>query len=116
METNAGFVTYSTVPNNGLITNLPQDGVVEVACLVDRRGIRPIHYGKLPSQCAALCDWNMRMIDLSAEACINKSLETAAHAMMLDPLSAAASCPADIRKMTFELYEAQKKFLPGFKA
>lgn len=115
LETNAGFVTYSTMPNNGLITNLPQDGVVEVACLVDRRGIRPTHYGRLPPQCAALCDWNMRMIDLAADACIRKSVDLAAQALMLDPLS-AASCPADIRKMTFELYEAQKRYLPGFKA
>jgi alpha-galactosidase len=116
METNDSFVIYGNVMNNGLITNLPQDGIVEVACLVDRMGIRPTHFGKLPSQCAALSDWNMRMFDLAADACINKSIETAAHALMLDPLTAAVSCPADIRKMTFEMFEAEKKFLPGFKA
>jgi alpha-galactosidase len=115
METNAGFVIYGNMPNHGVISNLPQDGVVEVACLVDRFGIRPTHYGRLPSQCAALCDWNMRFFDLAADACLTKSIETAAHALMLDPLSAAVSCPADIRKMTFELFEAEKEFLPGFR-
>lgn len=115
METNDSFVIYGNMPNHGLISNLPQDGVVEVACLVDRFGIRPTHYGRLPSQCAALCDWNMRFFDLAAEACITKSIETAAHALMLDPLTAAVSCPADIRKMTFELFKAEKQFLPGFR-
>jgi|GEM_PF-23884 len=116
METNDSFVIYGNMPNHGLISNLPQDGVVEVACLVDRFGIRPTHYGKLPPQCAALCDWNMRFFDLAADACVNRSIETAAQALMLDPLTAAVSCPADIRKMTFELFKAEKKFLPGFKA
>jgi len=115
METNDSFVIYGNVPNRGLIANLPQDGVVEVACLVDKFGIRPTHYGKLPSQCAALCDWNMRFFDLAAEACIKKSIETAALALMLDPLTAAVSCPSDIRKMTYELFKAEKAFLPGFK-
>ena len=114
METNSPFVIYGTMPNNGLISNLPQDGVVEVACLVNRAGVQPTHYGKLPAQCAALCDWNMRMFDLAATACIEKSREAAAHALMLDPLTAAVCCPAEIKQMTEELFEAQKEFLPGF--
>lgn len=115
METNAPTVIYGTVPNRGLISNLPQDGVVEVACLVDRRGVNGTHYGRLPPACAALCDWNMRFFDLAATACIEKSIATAAQALMLDPLTAAVSCPADIKKMTYELYRAEKKFLPGFR-
>jgi alpha-galactosidase len=115
METNDSCVIYGNVPNRGLITNLPDDGVVEVPCLVDKSGIRGTPYGRLPAQCAALCDWNMRMFDLAADACITKSIETAAHALMLDPLTAAVSCPADIRKMTYELFKAEKAFLPGFK-
>lgn len=115
METNAPTVIYGTMPNHGLITNLPQDGVVEVACLVDRRGVSATHYGALPPACAALCDWNMRFFDLAATACIEKSIATAAQALMLDPLTAAVSCPTDIKKMTYELFRAEKKFLPGFR-
>ena len=114
METNAPFVIYGSMPNNNLISNLPQDGVVEVACLVNREGVTPTHYGALPAQCAALCDWNMRMFDLAATACIEKSREAAAHALMLDPLTAAVCCPAEIKKMTEELFEAEKDYLPGF--
>ena len=114
METNSPVIIYGSVPNRGLIDNLPGDGVVEVACVVNRNGVAPTRYGKLPSQCAALCDWNMRMFDLAAEACIHKSRALAAQALMLDPLTAAVCCPAEIRQMTQELFEAEKEFLPGF--
>ena len=116
METNSPMVIYGNMPNRGLIDNLPQDGVVEVACLVDRRGVQPTHYGRLPAPCAALCDWNMRFFDVAADACIRKSIPLAAQALMLDPLTAAVSCPADIKRMTYDLYEAEKDYLPGFRA
>jgi len=114
METNSPFTIYGTVPNAGLIPNLPGDGVVEVACLVDRRGVTPTHFGRLEPQLAAVCDWNMRMYDLAAEACIHRSRKLAAQALMLDPLTAAVCCPAEIQQMTDELFEAEKQFLPGF--
>ncbi len=115
METHAPFVIYGNVANRGLIDNLPQDGVVEVPCLVDRNGITPTHVGRLPAQCAALCDWNMRFFDLAATACMEKSKAAAAHALMLDPLTAAVCCPAEIKAMTEELFKAEKAFLPGYK-
>jgi len=114
METNSPFVIHGNMPNHGLIDNLPQDGVVEVACLVDAKGVSPTHYGRLPPQCAALCDWDMRFFDLAATACVEKSKEAAIHALMLDPLTAAVCCPDEIKRMTLELFEAEKEFLPGF--
>jgi len=47
------------VLNTGLIENLPQDGIVEVACLVDRNGIKPTYFGRLPTQLALLNATNM---------------------------------------------------------
>ncbi len=40
--------------------------VVEVACIADKSGIHPTHFGALPPQCAVDCDWNMRFCDLLA--------------------------------------------------
>ena len=114
METNAPFIAHCTVPNDGLIDNLPQDGVVEVGCLTDRNGVTATHYGWLPPQVAAICDWNMRMYDMAVIACIDKSRDAAAHALMLDPLTAAVCCPAEIKQMTEDLFEAEREFLPGF--
>lgn len=98
-----------------LISNLMHDGCVEVACMVDRNGITPTVYGKLPPQMAALCDWDMRMFDLAAQAAIEKSKEAAIHALMLDPLTAAVCSPEEIKKMTLELFEAEAEFLPGYR-
>ena len=98
-----------------LITNLLHDGCVEVACTIDQNGITPQHYGKLPPQMAHLCASNMAMFDLAATAAIEKSKEAAIHALLLDPLTAAILTPAEIKKMTLELFDAEEQFLPGFK-
>lgn len=98
-----------------LISNLPSDGCVEVRCLVDRSGIQPVRYGKLPAQCAGLCASNMHMFDLAAIAAVEKSKEAAIQALLLDPLTAAVCSPAEIKKMTLELFEAEADFLPGYK-
>lgn len=98
-----------------LITNLPADGCVEVACMIDANGINPTRYGALPPQMAAICASNMSMYDLAATACIERSKEAAIHALMLDPLTAAVCSPAEIKKMTLELFDAEADFLPGYK-
>ncbi|MBU0640289.1 MAG: alpha-galactosidase [Planctomycetes bacterium] len=113
-ETNVPCIIHGNVPNSGLIENLPQDGIVEVACAVDRTGIHPTHYGSLPPVMAALCNANMSMFDLAATAAIERSKEAAIHALMLDPLTAAACCPAEIRQMGEEMFAAQQELLPGF--
>ncbi len=98
-----------------LISNLMPDGCVEVACMVDRGGIHPTAYGKLPPQMAALCESNMRMFDLGAQAAIERSVELAVEALYLDPLSAAVCSPAEIKAMTLEMFKAEKRYLPGYK-
>jgi alpha-galactosidase len=115
IEKNQPYVIHGNVANDGLINNLMSEGCVEVACLVDRNGIQPTHYGPLPKHMAAICDWNMRMFDVGVEACIHKSKDLAARALMLDPLTAAVCCPAEIKEMTERLFEAEADFLPGFK-
>lgn len=120
-EKNSPYRIYGNVMNSDasgrgqLITNLPADGCVEVACMIDENGIHPTRYGALPAQMANLCSSNMSMFDLAATACIEKSKEAAIHALMLDPLSAAICTPSEIRAMTEEMFEAEKDFLPDYK-
>jgi alpha-galactosidase len=119
-EKDTAYRIHGNVMNNvdgagALITNLPADGCVEVACMIDANGINPTRYGKLPAQMAALCDSNMRVFDLAATACIERSKEAAIYALMLDPLTAAVCSPAEIKQMTLEMFEAEAEFLPGFK-
>lgn len=114
------FRIYGNVMNKKesagpLIGNLPHDGCVEVACMIDRNGINPTVYGDLPPQMAAVCRSNMSMFDLAAQAAIEKSKDLAALALMLDPLTAAVSSPAQIKEMTERIFDAEKDYLPGFK-
>jgi len=115
IEKNAPFMIHGNVANNGCIENLPQDGCVEVACLVNQNGIQPTRYGRLPKVMAAICDWNMRMFDLAADAAIFRSKDLATQALYLDPLTAAVCAPAEIKQMAERLFEAESEFLPGFK-
>jgi alpha-galactosidase len=115
-EKNAPTVIYGNVMNaGGLISNLPHDGCVEVACLVNRNGIQPTRFGALPKQMAAICDSNMRMFDLAADAAIQKSKQLAIWALSMDPLTAAVCSPAEIAEMADRLFAAEAEFLPGYK-
>lgn len=115
IEKNQPFKIHGNVLNNGCIENLPADGCVEVACLVNHNGIQPIRYGRLPKQMAAICDSNMRMFDLAADAAIHRSKQLATWALMFDPLTSAVCSPAEITEMVDRLFKAEEEFLPGFK-
>ncbi len=105
---------YGSVRNSGLIPNLPQTGVVEVAVTVDRTGFNPTYFGPLPEQVAALCRANMAVFELTVSGIRNRERESIVHAMMLDPLSAAVCSPAEIRAMADELFDAEKKYVPSW--
>lgn len=98
-----------------LITNLPGDACVEVACVADGNGVHPTRFGALPRQMANVCATNIGMIDLGAQAAIDRSKEAAIHALMLDPLTAAVCTPGEIRKMTLELFAVERDYLRGYR-
>lgn len=114
METGEPTVIYGNVENTGLIDNLPQDGVVEVACLVDRKGVQPTHFGSLPGQLANLDRQHMAFHDLAVTAVIEQDREAAVHALMTDPLTAAVCSLEEIRSLFDEMAEAQREHLPEF--
>jgi alpha-galactosidase len=114
IETNVPAVIYGNVPNTGLITNLPQDGVVEVACLVNKMGVQPTYFGALPTQLAALNAAHMAVHDLVATAVLEHSAEAAFYALMLDPLTAAVCSPAEVRSMFDEMVDVQTPYLPDW--
>jgi len=118
-EKNSPFRIYGNVPNQiggagPLISNLPAGGCVEVACQVDRSGVQPVPFGKLPPQMAAISASNMGLFDLGAQAAIERSVEMAVHALLLDPLTATMCTPAQIKAMALELFQAEAAYLPGY--
>ena len=107
------MVIYGNVRNTGLIDNL-SDGCVEVACLVDRNGVQPCHFGPLPEQLAALNRAHMAVHDLVVQALLDRNRQNALHALMLDPLTAAVCSLEEISQMFSEMWEAQRPFLEYF--
>jgi alpha-galactosidase len=114
IETDTPTVIYGNVPNTGLVTNLPSDGVVEVACLVNRDGVQPTYFGALPTQLAALDQAHMAVHDLVTTAVLEQNREAAFYALMLDPLTAAVCSPAEIRQMFDEMASTEAAYLPDW--
>ncbi|MEX0873993.1 MAG: alpha-galactosidase [Actinomycetota bacterium] len=106
-------VIYGNVANAGLISNLP-DGCVEVACVVDARGIRPVAFGPLPEQVAALNRAHMAVHELVAQALLERDREKAKRALMLDPLTAAVCSLEEIDHLFDEMWAAQRGSLAAF--
>jgi alpha-galactosidase len=106
-------VIYGNVRNTALIDNLP-DGCVEVACLVDRNGVQPCHFGPLPEQLAAINRSHMAVHTLMCEALLTRNKEAARYALLLDPLSAAVCSPAEISTLFDEMWEAEREYLQPF--
>jgi len=115
MLTNKPAVIYGNVLNGGLIDNLPATGIVEVACLVDQRGVQPCRFGPLPEHLAALCRSNMAFFELSVSAAIHRDRDMAMHALMIDPLTAAVCSMSEIKLMFDELYEVEREFIGEYR-
>jgi alpha-galactosidase len=113
-ELNRPKVIYGNVRNHGLIDNLP-DGCVEVACLVDRNGIQPTHFGPLPEQLAALNRSHMSVHQLMVEALLTGDRQAAKYALQLDPLTAAVCSPAAVSALFDEMWEVQAPYLLAFR-
>ena len=109
------FSFNGSVPNTGVIANLPEGCCVEVPVVADRAGFRPLHVGALPLQCAALNQVNTVVTELAVEAAVNGDPQAAYHACCYDPLAAAACSLAEIKQMVDELFRVQAPLLPQFK-
>jgi alpha-galactosidase len=109
------FKFNATVPNDGLITNLPDKCAVEVPVIADKSGFQAIHVGALPVQCAALNQVNTAVVELTVESAIKGDPVAAYQACCLDPVAAAACSLEEIKQMTDELFKVQAPLLPQFK-
>ncbi len=114
METGKPRITYGNVANHGLIDNLPAGCAVEVPCVTDRNGVRPIRIGTLPPHLAALLQTNINVQALTVEAALTGKREHIYHAAMLDPHTAAELDLDQIWSMVDELIEAHGDWLPAF--
>ena len=99
----------------GLISNLPEDACVEVACLVNGYGVHPTRVGRLPVQCAAMNMTNINVQLLTIEAAVTRKKEHIYQAAMLDPHTGSELDIDTIKKMVDDLIEAHGDYLPTYR-
>ena len=115
METDKPFKFGGNVINNGAISNLPSEAIVEVPCLVDASGIAPCYVGKLPTQLAALNMTNINVQNLVIEAILTRRKDLVYQAAMLDPHTASELSLKDIKNLCDDLFEAHGSWIPEYK-
>ncbi|NMB45062.1 MAG: alpha-glucosidase/alpha-galactosidase [Firmicutes bacterium] len=114
LETGRVYRGHFNVINNGTITNLPEDAVVEVPGYVDANGISIPRIGDLPLGCAAVCNASISVQRLAVEAAVHGDDMLLRQAMLMDPLTGAVCNPPEIWQMVDEFLVEQEKWLPQY--
>ncbi len=114
LETGRVYRGHFNVMNNGCITNLPDECIVEVPGYVDRNGINIPKVGDLPLGCAAICSQSIWVQRLSVEAAVAADRKLLIQAMMMDPLTGAVCYPAEIDQMVDEYLVEEAQWLPQY--
>jgi alpha-galactosidase len=112
MVTGQPRVIQVNTANTGLITNLPAGAPVEVPCVVDGAGARPLYAGELPAQCAALNRAFLNVVDLTVRAAVEGDPAHVRQALMADPATAAQLPVERIFDLADAMTAAHADFLP----
>ncbi len=115
LETGRCYRGHFNVRNNGAISNLPDDCIVEVPGYVDKNGVNIPRVGDLPLACAATCLASINVQRMSVHAAVAGDIMLLKQAMLHDPLTAAVCNPPEIWQMTDEMLVAQAQWLPQYK-
>ncbi|MHA1508687.1 MAG: family 4 glycosyl hydrolase [Promethearchaeota archaeon] len=90
---NEGIVTDSNhiepsvnIPNDGIITNLPEDSIIECPAIINKNGVKGVKVGEYPKSIAALLQTQISVQDLVVEAIFKKSKDIALQALLADPV------------------------------
>jgi alpha-galactosidase len=113
MVTGTPRVIQVNTTNTGLISNLPFGAPVEVPCVIDAVGARPLYVGDLPPQCAALNRAFLNVVDLTVRAAVEERPEYIRQAMLADPATAAQLSVEQIHALADAMVTAHQKYLPA---
>ena len=110
-------VVYGNMPNNGAISNLPNDAIAEVPTLVDRAGLQFTTVGALPPQLIGYMMPHVIQHELFIRAAMEGRRDHVYQACFNDPLTAATMPMDRIVEMCDELiaahgFEKDGGFLP----
>ena len=72
--------------NQGAVAGIPDDAAVEIACVIDRTGPHPIHFGTIPLPIRGLIQAVKAYESLTVQAAVERSRRVAMQALMAHPL------------------------------
>lgn len=116
LETGRVYRGHFNVKNRGIITNLPEDAIIESTGFVDRFGINMVAGLTLPDGCAVPCSASINVQRLSVKAAVTGDVGMLKLAVLNDPLVGAVCTPDEVWQMVDELLVAQAKWLPQYSA
>jgi alpha-galactosidase len=97
-----------------LISNLSAEACVEVPALVDGLGVHPTAVGPLPPQCAAYTRPAVDCQELTVQAALDEDRDLVYHAVLTDPIVQARLTLDEAWRMTDELIDAEREWLPSW--
>lgn len=99
------------VRNQGAISQLAEDAVVEVNCVVTSQGPIPLSIGELPSSISGLIQQMNAFEEIAIKAAVTGSYEKTLLALCMNPL-----VTSDIfaKKILDEMMQVHRKYLPQF--
>jgi alpha-galactosidase len=98
-------------PNEGQVSNLPSEVVVETMGMIDHRGVSPVCAGELPRGVLGVLGQHIDNQELIVEAALWGDRELAFQALFNDPLVRDIGAA---RAIFDELLEAHERYLPHF--
>jgi len=96
------------VPNKNFIDCLPNDIVVEVPGILNKNGVNGIKLENYPSTFGSLLNNQAGTIELTTDAVLNKSKQSAYQALLADPV---VDDPASAEKLLDKMIVCQKEYL-----
>ena len=96
------------VPNKNFIDCLPNDIVVEVPGILNKKGVNGIKLENYPSTFGSLLNNQAGTIELTTDAVLNKSKQSAYQALLADPV---VDDPASAEKLLDKMIVCQKEYL-----
>ena len=101
------------LPNEGQISNLPNDAIVETLATVTGKEIRPEQCGDLPGAVGSLCRLHVDVQEMTVQAALRGDRNLLVESLSLDPLCAGADF-VEISDLADELLAANRHWLPRF--
>ncbi len=111
MENDQQHIFPVNLPNQGAVSNLPADAVLELPAAATATGLRPLQVLDFPDTLAAIINRKLTATRLTVAAALSGDRKLLVEALLAD---GAVTDPEVARQMGEELLAAHRQYLPNF--